>query len=57
MRMVTLKHLRYFEALSRLRHFGRAAEECAIKHVRPFIDASAFWGRNGQLAQCKPHNR
>jgi LysR family transcriptional regulator, hydrogen peroxide-inducible genes activator len=30
MGMVTLKHLRYFEALSRLRHFGRAAEECAI---------------------------
>ncbi|SEE15259.1 transcriptional regulator, LysR family [Rhizobiales bacterium GAS191] len=28
--MVTLKHLRYFEALSRLRHFGKAAEECAI---------------------------
>jgi LysR family hydrogen peroxide-inducible transcriptional activator len=30
MAMVTLKHLRYFEALSRLRHFGRAAEECAV---------------------------
>ena len=27
---VTLRHLRYFEALSRLRHFGKAAEECAI---------------------------
>lgn len=30
MAMVTLKQLRYFEALSRLRHFGRAAQECAI---------------------------
>ncbi|MBV8449535.1 MAG: LysR family transcriptional regulator [Hyphomicrobiales bacterium] len=28
--MLTLKQLRYFEALSRLHHFGRAARECAI---------------------------
>lgn len=28
--MLTLRHLRYFEALSRQRHFGRAAEECAV---------------------------
>lgn len=27
---VTLKHLRYFEALSQHSHFGRAAEACAI---------------------------
>ncbi|MFD1745495.1 hydrogen peroxide-inducible genes activator [Rhizobium helianthi] len=27
---LTMKHLRYFEALSRLRHFGRAAEASAI---------------------------
>lgn len=27
---LTLKHLRYFEALDRHRHFGRAAEACAI---------------------------
>ena len=27
---LTLKHLRYFEALARHRHFGRAAEACAI---------------------------
>ncbi|MDQ0455523.1 LysR family hydrogen peroxide-inducible transcriptional activator [Rhizobium paknamense] len=25
-----MKHLRYFEALARIRHFGRAAEACAI---------------------------
>lgn len=25
-----MKHLRYFEALARLKHFGRAAEDCAI---------------------------
>jgi LysR family hydrogen peroxide-inducible transcriptional activator len=30
MKNITLKHLRYFEALSRHGHFGRAAEICAI---------------------------
>jgi LysR family hydrogen peroxide-inducible transcriptional activator len=28
--VLTLKQLRYFEALSRLRHFGHAADECAV---------------------------
>ena len=28
--MVTLRQLRYFEALARHRHFGRAAKDCAI---------------------------
>ncbi len=27
---ITLRHLRYFEALSRHRHFSRAAEECSV---------------------------
>jgi LysR family hydrogen peroxide-inducible transcriptional activator len=27
---ITLKQLRYFEALAHHRHFGRAAEACAI---------------------------
>jgi len=30
MSRITMKHLRYFEALARQRHFGRAAETCAI---------------------------
>ncbi len=28
--MITLRQLRYFEALSRTRHFGLAAEQCAV---------------------------
>jgi len=27
---ITIKHLKYYEALARHRHFGRAAEDCAI---------------------------
>lgn len=30
MAVLSMKHLRYFEALARLGHFGRAAEDCAI---------------------------
>ncbi len=30
MDQITLRHLRYFDALARHRHFGRAAESCAI---------------------------
>lgn len=30
MKSLTLKQLRYFEALARHRHFGRAAEDCAV---------------------------
>lgn len=30
MSMVTFKKLRYFESVARLRHFGKAANECAI---------------------------
>ncbi|SMX46794.1 hydrogen peroxide-inducible genes activator [Actibacterium lipolyticum] len=30
MNRISMKHLRYFEALARNRHFGRAAEDCSI---------------------------
>ncbi|WP_121063990.1 hydrogen peroxide-inducible genes activator [Chachezhania antarctica] len=30
MNRLSMKHLRYFEALAQRRHFGRAAEDCAI---------------------------
>lgn len=30
MTMISMKHLRYFEAVARLGHFGRAAESCSI---------------------------
>ncbi|MDX5360752.1 MAG: LysR substrate-binding domain-containing protein [Alphaproteobacteria bacterium] len=30
MNLISIRHLRYFEALARHRHFGRAAEACAI---------------------------
>lgn len=30
MNVLTMKHLRYFDALARIGHFGRAAESCAI---------------------------
>lgn len=30
MKNLTMRHLRYFEVLSRLRHFGHAADACAI---------------------------
>jgi LysR family hydrogen peroxide-inducible transcriptional activator len=30
MNMLSMKQLRYFEALARLRHFGHAADECAV---------------------------
>src|SRR5258708_19572064 len=28
--MISLKQLRYFEAVARTRHFGKAAEQCAV---------------------------
>ena len=30
MNPISMKHLRYFDALARLGHFGRAAEDCAV---------------------------
>ena len=28
--MISLKQLRYFEAVARIRHFGKAAEQCSV---------------------------
>ena len=28
--MITLRQLRYFESLARMKHFGMAADQCAI---------------------------
>src|SRR5260370_37265390 len=28
--MISFKQLKYFEAVARLRHFGKAAEQCAV---------------------------
>ncbi|HTM77835.1 MAG TPA: LysR family transcriptional regulator, partial [Devosia sp.] len=30
--MVSLKQLKYFDAVVRCGHFGRAAEQCAVTH-------------------------
>ena len=30
MKALSMKHLRYFDALARMEHFGRAAEACRV---------------------------
>jgi LysR family hydrogen peroxide-inducible transcriptional activator len=56
--MVTLKQLRYFEMLARHRHFGRAAEDCAvtqpalsmqIRELESFLGAKLVERRAGEL--------
>ena len=42
MNNLTLKQLRYFEALSRHRHFGRAAEVCAISQPALSVQIKAL---------------
>lgn len=42
MNNVTLKQFRYFEALARLRHFGRAAEACSISQPALSMQIKAF---------------
>jgi LysR family transcriptional regulator, hydrogen peroxide-inducible genes activator len=63
---LTMKHLRYFEALARHRHFGRAAEACSISQPAlsvqmkeleallgaPLIERSARQIRLSQLGEA-----
>lgn len=39
---ITIKQLRYFEALARLRHFGRAAEDCNISQPALSVQVKAL---------------
>lgn len=39
---ITVKQLRYFEALARLRHFGRAAEDCNISQPALSVQVKAL---------------
>jgi LysR family hydrogen peroxide-inducible transcriptional activator len=56
--MLTLRQLRYFDALARCQHFGRAAEECAvsqpalsmqIRELEEFLGTELFERRPGAL--------
>src|ERR1700760_966632 len=56
--MLTMRQLRYFDALARCQHFGRAAEECAvsqpalsmqIREVEEFLGTELFDRRPGAL--------
>jgi LysR family hydrogen peroxide-inducible transcriptional activator len=56
--MLTIRQLRYFDALARCQHFGRAAEECAvsqpalsmqIRELEQFLGTELFERRSGAV--------
>lgn len=54
--MVTLKQLRYFLALTRHRHFGRAAAECAVSQPALSLQIQELERQlGGALVERQPH--
>ena len=57
--MITLKQLRYLTALAEHRHFGKAAEACAVTQPALVMDGgdSPDWARNAcrALADALPN--
>ena len=55
--MPTLRQLRYFTALARHRHFGRAAEECAVSQPALSVQIQELEARLGRVLVERSHGR
>ena len=53
--MITLRQLRYFEALARHKHFGRAAEDCAISQPALSMQIRDLEQSLGSLVERRPN--